>query len=58
LDCLDKIENFATRFGADFYGIPYQTQTITLERGETKVADIINSVVPFRAGQTLTWKLV
>ncbi len=30
LDALDKLEGFASRFGADFYGLPYNEDTITL----------------------------
>lgn len=58
LDCLDKLENFATKFGSDFYQIPRQTKMITLERGETVVNNLLNGVVPYRAGQTLGWKLI
>jgi dihydroorotase len=58
IGCLDKIENFATVYGSEFYQIPRQTQMLHLEKGETTVADIINGVVPFKAGQKLSWKIV
>jgi dihydroorotase len=57
IDGLDKLENFANRFGADFYGIPYQTKTMTLVREPNVVSEEINGVVPFRAGQTLNWSI-
>ena len=30
--CLDKLENFSSRFGAEFYGIPLNTSSIELKR--------------------------
>jgi dihydroorotase len=57
LDCLDNLTNFATKFGADFYRLPYQKEMINLEKKPTVVASEINGVVPFRAGQTLNWTL-
>ncbi len=57
LDCLPLLTDYATKFGADFYRLPYQTQMLNLERTPTVVANEINGVVPFRAGQTLNWKL-
>ena len=54
---LDKFEGFASEHGPNFYGLPLNTGTITLERGETVVPDKIGEVVPFHAGETLGWKL-
>jgi dihydroorotase len=62
---LDKLANFTSGFGADFYGFPRNTETITLEKSswqvpsEYPVQDTFNeSVVPMLAGETLNWKLV
>ncbi len=55
---LDKFEGFASEHGPNFYGLPLNEGTITLERGETVVPDKIGEVVPFHAGETLGWKLV
>lgn len=33
--CLDKLEDFSSRFGAAFYGIPQNTSTIELKRTES-----------------------
>ncbi|MBA4751159.1 MAG: dihydroorotase [Sphingopyxis sp.] len=55
---LDRFEGFASEHGPNFYGLPLNTGTVTLERGETVVPDRIGEVVPFHAGETLGWKLV
>ena len=55
---LDKFEGFASEHGPNFYGLPLNGGTITLERGETSVPDTIGEVVPFHAGETLGWRLV
>jgi len=57
-DALDKFEGFVSEHGPNFYGLPLNTGTITLERGETVVPDKIGEVVPFHAGETLGWRLV
>jgi dihydroorotase len=59
---LDKLEGFASFHGADFYGLPRNQGTITLQRetwtppesfafGET-------SLKPLAAGEALQWKLL
>jgi len=61
-DALDKLEGFASHFGADFYGLPRNTDSVTLERCEQTLADEIafgdETLVPFFAGKTLAWKLL
>jgi dihydroorotase len=62
LDCLDKLEGFASHYGADFYGLPRNQGTITLQREEWQVPEEIalpngSPIVPFFAGKTLRWKL-
>lgn len=62
LDALDKLEGFASHYGADFYGLPRNTDTITLQRQEWQVPEEItlpngNPIVPFFAGKTLQWQL-
>ena len=58
---LDRLEGFASEYGPRFYGLPLNTGTITLERGETRVPDRIDAegtdIVPFYAGETLGWQL-
>ena len=55
---LDKLEAFASVNGPRFYGLPLNEGTVTLERAETRVPDIIDGVVPFHAGETLRWRLL
>jgi dihydroorotase len=54
---LDKLERFASENGPRFYGLPLNDGTVTLVKGETRVPDEMDGVVPFRAGETLGWKL-
>lgn len=63
LGCLDKLEGFASHYGADFYGLPRNKGTITLQKQQWQVPEQIilpngNPIVPFYAGQTLNWKMV
>lgn len=55
---LDKFEGFASEHGPNFYGLPLNGRTITLERGETVVPERCGEVVPFHAGETLRWRMV
>ena len=59
---LPRLEGFASRFGAEFYGLPQNTDTITLVREEWTVPQILafgdEQLVPLRAGETVPWKLV
>lgn len=58
---LDKLEAFASFYGADFYGLPRNTDHITLQRQEWVVPEELVmqgiTVVPLDAGTTLAWKL-
>ena len=59
---MDTLEKFASRNGARFYGLPLNTQTITLRREEWRIPNSIsfadNMLVPFRAGEVCQWKLL
>ena len=59
---LDKLEGFASVFGARFYGLPVNTQTVTLARQEWTVPQRLKfgdqELVPLRAGEKLPWKLL
>ncbi|GGB53931.1 dihydroorotase [Shewanella inventionis] len=62
LGALDKLEGFASFHGADFYGLPRNTGTVTLVKQEWTVPEEIilpngNPIVPFFAGQTVNWKV-
>ncbi|MCG6890855.1 MAG: dihydroorotase [Gammaproteobacteria bacterium] len=55
------LESFMSRNGADFYRLPYNTERVVLERSPWVVPDTLpypeSSLIPFMAGETLTWKL-
>lgn len=59
---LDKLEGFASFFGADFYGLPRNTSTITLRRESWTVPESFAfgeaTLKPLGAGETLPWRLV
>ncbi|HEB57815.1 MAG TPA: dihydroorotase [Gammaproteobacteria bacterium] len=56
---LDRLEGFASFHGADFYGLPRNTDTLTLERKDTPVPEVLpwpeGELVPLCAGETLPW---
>ena len=59
---LDKLEAFASFYGADFYGLPRNTAQITLQKTSWIVPNELpmanESLVPLRAGQQVLWKLL
>jgi len=61
-DALDRLEAFASFYGADFYKLPRNTESITLEKNPWHVAASLDvdgdSVIPFRAGETVAWRIV
>ena len=57
-DALDKLEAFASHFGPDFYGLPRNTDTITLlKENHTVSARHDGGITPLRANEQLTWRL-
>jgi len=58
---LDRLEGFASFHGADFYGLPRNTDTITLRRETWTVPETVPygeaTLKPLRGGETLAWKL-
>lgn len=62
LGCLDKLEGFTSLHGPDFYGLARNQNTIKLIRKNWVLPELIeldddNSIVPFFAGQTLSWQV-
>ena len=67
-DALDKLEAFASFYGADFYGLPRNQDTITLSEEpqtipkaypcQSEGEGAAPMLIPFRAGETLNWSLV
>lgn len=60
VDALDKLEAFSSFYGADFYGLPRNSGTITLNRENWEVPKTLplgnESIVPLRAGELCEWK--
>ncbi len=59
---LDRLEAFASFHGPDFYRLPRNRDTITLEKADWTVPAEVNfgehRGVPLRAGSTIGWKLL
>ncbi|MEQ1836310.1 MAG: dihydroorotase [Candidatus Nitrotoga sp.] len=59
---LDKLEGFASFYGADFYHLPRNAQSVTLRKQEWQVPATIgfgeHQLVPLRANEMVKWKLV
>ncbi len=59
---LDKLEGFASFYGADFYGLPRNKNHITLQKQNWVVPEELvmpsATIVPLDAGTTLAWKMV
>lgn len=58
---LHRLEGFASHFGPDFYGLPRNAGTITLEKSPWQVPAEFNfgsdTLVPVKAGETLHWRI-
>jgi dihydroorotase len=58
---LDRLEGFASHFGADFYGLPRHRETITLIKEPWAVPDKYpfgsGALIPYRAGAPIGWRL-
>ncbi|KPN71627.1 dihydroorotase [Neisseria sp. 83E34] len=58
---LDKLEAFASKNGARFYGLPENPRTITLIKHNTKVPESVpfgdGELVPMRAGGEVEWRV-
>jgi dihydroorotase len=58
---LDKLQGFASHFGADFYGLPRHKATITLVKDPWLAPPAYDfgdgALVPYRAGETIAWRL-
>ena len=59
---IEKLEGFASFFGADFYGLKRNHEKITLGKDTWRIPESYNfsgaHVVPFFAGEDLSWKLL
>ena len=61
-NALDRLEGFASFYGADFYGLPRNTEQVTLTKESWPVPNSYpydgDVLVPLRAGETIDWKVV
>jgi dihydroorotase len=61
-NAIEKLEGFASNFGPDFYGLPRNTEKITLLKEVWDIPKELpyhkDSLVPFRAGGTVAWRLL
>jgi dihydroorotase len=55
--CLERLEPFCSHFGADFYGLPRNTETLTLVKESWVVPREYTTIVPFWAGKEISWKI-
>lgn len=59
---LDRLEAFASFHGPDFYGLPRNTESVTLGRETWTVPDEYATgdevIVPLNAGATMRWRVV
>ena len=58
---LNRLEGFASHHGADFYGLPRNTGTVTLRRSPRVLPETLpfgdTVIKPLRGGETLNWSL-
>jgi dihydroorotase len=58
---LDRLEGFASHFGADFYGLARHTDTVALLKepwtGPEQYAFGSGTLIPYRAGEPIGWRL-
>jgi dihydroorotase len=59
---LDKLEGFASFHGPDFYGLPRNSDTVTLQREAWTVPETVPygeaTLKPLRGGETVAWRLL
>jgi dihydroorotase len=58
---LNKLEGFASFYGADFYRLPRNSGTVTLEKITWRIplnfGKNDNTITPIKAGEELSWKM-
>ncbi|MEZ5673212.1 MAG: dihydroorotase [Thiotrichaceae bacterium] len=61
-NALNKLEGFASYYGADFYRLPRNVDTITLQRQSWMMPEKLPfgdaEIIPFRAGELIDWQVV
>jgi len=56
-NALNRLENFTSVFGARFYNLLLNQETITLKRKSWVIPDSYGEVVPFLTGQMISWQV-
>lgn len=56
-DALSRLENFVSRFGALFYGLPLNDGEIVLRKNPWTVPDYLGLVHIFKGGEILNWRI-
>lgn len=61
MDALDKLQGFASEFGPDFYGLPRNTDQLTLTKQDWSVPEQLplgsGKLTPLRAGEQVGWRV-
>lgn len=57
-DKMELLERFVSRYGADFYGLKYNSEKIRLIKEGWKVPEEYSGVRPLFAGKEISWKIV
>ena len=61
-DALGRLEGFASLHGPAFYGLPVNSEQVTLKKQDWQVPMLIKAgteeIVPLCAGETLRWQRV
>jgi dihydroorotase len=59
---IDKLESFLSKFGAEYYQLPHNTQQLELINKPFTIPDFLpfanDIVIPLAAGQTLQWSVI
>jgi dihydroorotase len=62
MGALDKLEGFASLHGPDFYGLPRNTERVTLRKTAWNLPESVPfgeaQLKPLRGGETLSWQFV
>lgn len=60
-NALKKLEKFSSIFGADFYQLPHNKNTITLIKESWSIPETLSfgnsTLIPMKAGEVLSWKI-
>jgi dihydroorotase len=60
-NALDKLESFTSKFGPEFYNLPYNQDKIKLVKKPWKINENIpfgdEMLIPFMANESLSWQV-